>query len=116
VATDLLSNYLWVGDVCDAIRTALEKTAQGLIHLGGSQVVDRYEFSLQIARIFGLDAGLLSPASSDSFPGLVARPRNASCTNRRLHDLLGIKPLNIEDGLSAMRHSVLVSSASAAKV
>ncbi len=116
VTTDLLNNYLWVGDACDAIRAALEKAAQGLIHLGGSRVADRYEFSLQIARIFGLDGGLLSPASSDNFPGLVARPRNASCTNRRLRDLLGIKPLNIEDGLSAMRDSVLVSSASAAKI
>lgn len=103
VVDDVFSNYIWVSDVTRAILAGIEKQAHGIFHLGGTELVSRYEFSLQIASVFGYEQGLIAPVSSDCFPGLAPRPQNTACSIRKMIDVLGINPLTIDQGLQLMK-------------
>lgn len=103
VVDDVYNNYLWVGDASRAAIAAAEKNAAGIFHVGGAEVASRFEFSRRVAGAFSLDSGLLSPVSSAYFSALAQRPGNSTCSIRKLTDILGVHPADIQRGLELMR-------------
>jgi dTDP-4-dehydrorhamnose reductase len=105
VVDDIINNYLWVGDASDGILAAIHRNQNGLFHAGGSESTSRYAFSLRVAAAFDYDPGLISPCSSTQFHALVPRPKNTTCSTKRLHERLGIVPLGIDEGLAQMKNA-----------
>jgi dTDP-4-dehydrorhamnose reductase len=103
VVNDVISNQLWVGDAADSIISAVRDGCTGIFHIGGSESVSRYEFSVKVAEVFGYSKDLLIPVTSDYFPQLAHRPGSAVCNVDKMTDVLGVKPRGVREGLERMK-------------
>lgn len=103
VVNDVISNQIWVGDAAESIIAAVRKNVAGIFHLGGSESVSRYDFSVEVAKVFGYSTDLLIPVGSDFFPQLAQRPGSAVCSVEKMTDVLGVRPRDVRDGLERMK-------------
>jgi len=103
VVNDVYNNHLWAGDAARAVRMAIEKRTSGIFHVGGAEISSRYEFSLDVARVFNLGTQLIVPVTSEHFHGIAQRPANSTCSIRKLRDVLGVEPVGNRTGLLAMK-------------
>jgi len=79
----------------------------GVFHTCGSERINRYDFSIKIARAFGLDESLVNPITSDHLNWKARRPKDSSLDVSLVSGFA--KPLNVEEGLHAMvRHGMVV--------
>jgi len=72
----------------------------GIIHAAGSERINRYDFSLKIARAFDLDESLVCPITSDQLKWKAKRPMDSSLDVSLISRFT--KPLNVDEGLKAM--------------
>jgi dTDP-4-dehydrorhamnose reductase len=103
VVNDVFNNYLWVGDASQATIASVENHVSGVFHIGGSEVASRFDFSKEVATVFGEDPGLISPVTSAYFSTIAQRPGNSTCSIVKMREVLGVHPLNIRQGLELMR-------------
>jgi dTDP-4-dehydrorhamnose reductase len=100
--TDVFFCPLLVNDLAHILLDMLEKRLNGLYHVVSSQCSSKYDFGVALARRFGLDERLISPASvKDS--GLNA-PRSPKLTLRagKLAGVLGRPIPNLSTGLDGL--------------
>jgi dTDP-4-dehydrorhamnose reductase len=76
------------------------KDQTGVFHASGSERINRYDFSLRIARAFGLDEALICPITSDQLNWKAKRPMDSSLDISAVSRFT--KPLNVDEGLKAM--------------
>ena len=91
----------YVDDVAMGLLLALKHPGI-VLHLGGPERLNRYEFGLKMIKIFGFDADLLNPCSQADVIMAAARPADVSSNSQRAI-ALGYRPRGIEDGLKAIR-------------
>src|SRR5205807_4781969 len=63
----------WSSDVCSsdlgwALWAMVRKKLEGIVHLAGKDMVNRWQFGLKVAKAFGLDAKLIRKVGSSRFP------------------------------------------------
>ncbi|MDD2695158.1 MAG: SDR family oxidoreductase [Anaerolineales bacterium] len=97
--TDVYFCPLFVDDLAELLLRMLETRLSGLYHVVCRQSSSKYEFGVQLARRFGLDAGLITPAKL-SEAGLVASrsPRLTLRTDKLTREL-GEAPPDLSTGL-----------------
>jgi len=87
--TDVIFCPMLVNHTARLLLEMLEKNLSGLYHVVGAQALSKYQFGVEIARIFGLREGLISPKSVLS----------SSLTARRSHNLwLSVHKLSTDLG------------------
>ncbi len=77
-----------------------ERKAPGLVHTAGATRLSRYDFALDIARAFGLDADLISPVGTLKLNWKAKRPRDSSLDVTKASRVLSNAPMPIEHGIS----------------
>lgn len=83
---------------------ALQRDLHGLYHASGSERISRYDFAVQIAKTFNLDANLIKPIKMSQLASWVAkRPKDSSLNTDKIQKQLKTKPLNITQGLKRMK-------------
>jgi len=100
---DVTENPLYNHSCGETLWSILKVRPEGVIHCAGRDAVNRYEFGLLVAEVFGLDASLVKRVDSSRFPGIAARPPNTTLSTQRMRRELGVKPLPVEKGLRAMK-------------
>jgi len=85
--------------VAAAIETLLKGSQTGRFHLGGPERLSRHELGLRVARIHGLDEGLIQGLRQAEHPIGVPRPLDVSLDSSRAHDELGWTPRPLEEGI-----------------
>jgi dTDP-4-dehydrorhamnose reductase len=103
IVTDVYENPIWSHHCAQAIWRAIQLGKAGTFHVGGKDVVNRYDFAKLVAEVFGLDASLLHPVDSRFFPAIAPRPKNTSFVTERMQSELGMEPLSLRQGLERMR-------------
>ena len=83
------------------------KDQTGVFNTSGCERINRYEFTLKIARIFGLDESLVNPITSDQLKWKARRPRDSSLDTSLVSRFS--KPLNVEEGLQDMIEQEMVA-------
>lgn len=100
---DEVRSFLYVGAAARALwELVTERSASGILHLGGADHFDRYSFGLAFAERFGLDKALLRVGSIEDHPGQAPRPRNVSLLSDRAEAVLGRRMPGVAEGLEAM--------------
>ncbi|MBI5245175.1 MAG: SDR family oxidoreductase [Elusimicrobia bacterium] len=104
---DLDYNPTYAPDLAEGIADLLEKGAQGLYHLAGSEHLTRADFAKKAAQAFGLDASRIDavPAASLSGPGATPRPLHTSLISEKAQRLLGRRLPGASEALESMRSS-----------
>ncbi|EGP92876.1 SDR family oxidoreductase [Nitrosarchaeum koreense] len=94
----------YIPDFINALENLINCNLSGIYHVCGSDFVNRYEWSLSTAEIFGLDKNLIKPISSKSL-NLPAKRVNVNLSNEKLFQKTGIKMMGIKDGIESMKNN-----------
>jgi dTDP-4-dehydrorhamnose reductase len=93
--TDQKRNPILVDDVAEALVGAVGKDLKGLYHIGGKEVVTRYEFGRTVCRVFGYDEDLLVPIKMEDFDYSAKRPLDSTLNIDRFMAATGFRPTGI---------------------
>ncbi len=104
IVDDQLSNPTLTDDLALSVKRIIEKKRCGLYHIGGKTYCNRYEFALEIAKIFHLDESLITPIQTHSLNQKAKRPLRGGLINLKAHTDLGIQYSTIQEGLVRLRH------------
>lgn len=105
VIKTLNGNQTYVPHLAEAlIALAVLDNPPPILNLGSKDVISRYEFSLMIASIFGLDKHLLNPVSGVN--GWIAERPKRGGLRVGLAQKFGIPIYTIKEGLEAYRQWV----------
>jgi len=96
---DQFSNPTWAGNLADAIAKMIEIDFRGIINVGGADYVNRYDFALIAADIFGIDKSLIKGVSLGAMKLGANRPLLAGLKVDKMRNDLGIEPIGLKDGL-----------------
>ncbi|MFX1562177.1 MAG: SDR family oxidoreductase [Promethearchaeota archaeon] len=80
----------------------IKKNKCGIYHIVGPDYVNRHQWALEIANVFGQDKTLIHRTSS-SRAGMKAKRGNVHLSNTKVTNELGVKLLGIKEGLNLMK-------------
>lgn len=103
--SDWYNNPTLVDNASEVIVNLVKKEKAGIYHVVGSDFLNRVEWALKIAKIFGLDETLIKSKDSSKL-NLPAKRPNANLFNIKAQNDSGVKLLNVEDGLKFMRNQM----------
>jgi len=103
---DQFANPTHVGDIAFAVVKGFELNRDGLFHVCGSERVSRHQFALRTADVFGLDPGLVEEVRSADLKQLAPRPPVTGFVTLRAQTELGLKPLDIVQGLTLLKREL----------
>ncbi len=108
----LVNDKIWMptytGDVARAIWRLIEIGGdKEIYHVASLEKATLYTFGLKIAKVYGLDAGLIEEVPSSHFEGIAARPKDSTYNLNRIIRL-EIEMSGIEMGINKMRDEQLV--------
>ena len=99
VVTDQISNPTFNLQIVKAIFQCIIMDFEGILHIGSDDYMSRYEFALDIAKVFGLDSALITKIDTDSLTQKV----KSYIAKRPLHS--GLVVNKIEKELNTFSHS-----------
>ena len=106
VVNDQYNNPTYAESLAIAIYKSIKKNLNGVVHWADEELIDRYEFSLRIAKTFDLDTNLISPISSDELNQIARRPLKSGLNSKFLSKKINIKPLNLDESLSNIKKKI----------
>lgn len=106
----LLARYL-----AKVILELIARGATGTFHVGARNACSKYEFAVQLARIFGFDSERVVSISVDQFPFEARRPKNTTLAVEKICRILATTMPSVEDGLSELKNMLTQDSAAIRK-
>lgn len=106
VVIDQYGQPTFVDDLAYGIIKIIERGRTGLYHISGPEVTSRYDFAVAVAEVFKLDKRYIQPISSDELVQNARRPRYSEFVIQKAQMELGIRMLNVREGLSVLRRQM----------
>jgi dTDP-4-dehydrorhamnose reductase len=101
--TDQRRNPVLLEDLAGAMIRAVDLDLAGLLHIGGDEVVTRYEFGQAVCEVFGFDNSLLVPIRMADFEYEAARPLDSSLDIGRIRHAIGFRPTPLRRALREIK-------------
>jgi dTDP-4-dehydrorhamnose reductase len=98
---DVYFNPVYTKQLAKTIIGLLNIDFSGIIHVGASKALSKYEFLNKLAMNFNVDTKLVKSISIDDITLEAKRPKNTSLETNKLQTLLDCK-LNIDDGINEL--------------
>ena len=95
--TDVIFSPITVNTLSVLIDTLLGMDFVGLLNIESSTSISKYDFGLSLAKLFNLDASLITPVSVDSFGFKAKRPKNTSLNVSKANAIFGTLPTAEEE-------------------
>jgi len=106
VVTDQIGNPTLADDLAAAIAKLVDLGKEGLYHIAGSQIVSRFDFALQLCEVFGFNASLVQPITTQELSQAAPRPMNSSFIIDKARNDLGIAPRGVREGLMELKRQL----------
>lgn len=103
IVTDQINNPTYVDDLVNGIDKICGTRKEGVFHLGGKELLSRFDFTCRIAEYFKLDTNLIKPVLTKDLNQPALRPLNSGLINLKAETELGYKPRSIEETLEKMK-------------
>ena len=103
VASDQLRTPTYDDDLADGVARIVLGGKAGLFHIAGRELVSPLAVAHAVADVFGLDAGLISPATTAELHPGAPRPLRGGLLILRAESELGYRPRPLADALAAVR-------------
>jgi dTDP-4-dehydrorhamnose reductase len=91
----------------DAILKIIKKDKQGIYHTSGCQRISRFDFAVNISKVFELEENLINPIKSSDLVQKANRPKDSSLSVDKAQKDLKINMLNTLKGLKRMKEAKL---------
>lgn len=102
--TDIYTTPTLVDDLAFAITRAVELRKHGIYHIGGPEMISRYDFALRIAKHFRLDDSLVVPITSEGHAA--NRPKKSAFVTLKAQTELSLRSTSIDQGLEVTHRSL----------
>ena len=99
VVTDQSRTPTYAGDLAVGIRLAMEKSATGLFHISGGDMLSPYEMAVMTAEHLGLDKDLMEQVNAETFSQPAKRPLRTGFIIAKASRELGYRPISFREGL-----------------
>ena len=99
--TDFVVSSIYVQDLLSAIYDLVGSDRRGVVHLGASNALSKYDFGVQVASQFGLDADLISPMAAAAGRHATSRARDLSLDTSLVESWLGLSLPTQEFGIAS---------------
>lgn len=103
IVTDQISNPTYIDDIVIAINKIIEFKKEGIYNIGGAEMISRFDFTLRIAKYFGLDEKLILPIVTKELNLAAQRPLKSGLITLKAQTELGYKPRTIEETFELMK-------------
>ncbi|NJN75338.1 MAG: SDR family oxidoreductase [Synechococcaceae cyanobacterium RL_1_2] len=103
VPQDQIGSPTLVNDIAEASCRLIEANANGLFHVAGADLIDRYQFALEAAKIFELPTSNIIPVITSDFGQPASRPLNAGMKSDRLTQTINWQLKGTAKGLSFLK-------------
>lgn len=100
--SDWYNTPTYVPDFVNCTQKLLIEDCTGIFHVVGPDLMNRFDFALNVADIFNLDRNKIKSINSSEL-GLPAKRANVKLNNVKTFEKIGIKISNIHDGLKKMK-------------
>jgi len=99
---DQYNSPTFADNLAHALLRLARLTENGIFHTAGRSCLNRYEFALDLARIFGYSSDLLRAVPSSEFEQVAHRPKNCCLRVQKAEKILGMRFLTAQEGLIEM--------------
>ncbi len=106
VVDDQFGNPTLASELARALRILAESGRNGIYHLSGSEVVDRYHFAVTIAEVFDLDASLIQPIKTSELKQASPRPLRSGFDISKAARELGITMSDVIGSLQKFKAEI----------
>lgn len=103
IVTDQVNNPTFIDDLASAISSIVEFKKEGLYHIGGKEFLNRFEFTMRIAEVFGLDKNLVSPIITEELHQPAKRPLKSGLVTIKAQTEFNYQPHDLTDSLEKMK-------------
>jgi dTDP-4-dehydrorhamnose reductase len=103
IVDDQFGNPTLASELARALRTLAESGRNGVYHLSGSEVIDRYHFAVKIAEVFDLDASLIQPLKTSDLKQASPRPLHSGFDISKAVTELNISMSGVIEGLQKFK-------------
>ena len=98
--TDQYNTPTLVDDLVKSLLAIFEKNISGLFHATGKSCLNRYEFALVLANIFGFNTKLIKPVTSKEKKQDAPRAISTCLDSRKLEKLIDFNFNDVQSGVS----------------
>lgn len=106
VVTDQFITPTLNTNLAGMVLEAADRGLSGIYHMAGATRISRYDFALQVADIFGLNADLILPSRMADLPWIARRPMDSSLDTSKASKMLATKPLGLAKSLQILRAEI----------
>jgi dTDP-4-dehydrorhamnose reductase len=106
VVIDQFNNPTLADNLAEILLKLYEKDVSGLFHVVGKDNISRYEFAIKVAEVFNLNKNLIKPIATPELRQAALRPRKLELSTKKLQRVLGIVPVEIEEGLKILKGQI----------
>jgi len=103
VINDQFGNPTWADGLAEVIQISINRGIRGIFHYGGADYINRLEFALQIAAVFGLNPTLIRAVSTRSLNQKAPRPYRAGLVCEKIKSEFGIRLYSVKEALETMK-------------
>ena len=103
IVSDQFASPTFNTHLAQMLLEAAERRLNGIIHMAGATRINRFNFSMELARAFGFDQALLSQTDANPTTWSALRPRDSSLDVSKATTMLSAKPISIEEALQQFR-------------
>ncbi|MGD8781417.1 MAG: dTDP-4-dehydrorhamnose reductase [Ignavibacteria bacterium] len=103
IVNDQINNPTYIDDLVQGILKVIEFEKEGIYNIGGSEFLNRFEFTLRIADFFKLDKSKIEPITTKELNQPAKRPLKSGLITLKAETEFGYKPMPIEDTFLLMK-------------
>lgn len=89
--TDVLFNPLYVGQLADIVTDCIDRQVRGVLHVGTSENISKFEFLRKLAEIFGYPESLVNESLAPP-DAMIRRPKNTTLSIGQMIKALDVQP------------------------
>ncbi len=93
-------------NLAEMLLEIVEREIVGTFHLSGATRVSRFDFALELARVFGLDENLIKPAKMSEINWVAKRPKDSSLDVSKATKILKNKPYDLKKALKTLKGEI----------
>ena len=103
IVTDQYNNPTFIDDIVVAMDTIITNKKFGIYNIAGKEYLSRYDFTLRIADIFGLDRSLITTIITPDLNQPAPRPLRGGLKIEKAQTELGYSPIDLNESLYLMK-------------
>ena len=107
--TDIRFSPLFTRELAQIILELIHRDARGIFHVGTRDSCSKYEFAMELARLFQLEASILHRVSVNESPFRARRPKDTSLATEKISSFLGRGMPSVSEQIEVMRRTMPLS-------